>query len=88
VDKARKEISNTKSKLRSLLRKKHKQKRDKRSRGGVNNIHYIYETIELLLIPFYHEIIRKRPKSGPISQHFFIFQQDNTLSYTSKWTLH
>src|SRR5256714_3192031 len=67
--------------------KNHKQKRDRRSRGGVDNIRYTYETIELLLIPFYHEIIGKRPSSGPISQRSFIFQQDNALSHTSKWTL-
>ena len=34
-----------------------KQKRDGRSRGGVDNIRYTYEVVEPLLIPFYHQIM-------------------------------
>jgi len=67
--------------------KNHKQKRDKRSRGGVDNIRYTYETIEPLLIPFYHEITAQMHDPDELNPRSFVFQQDNATSHASKWTL-
>ena len=77
MDKARKEVSKESSKLGSFLENL-KQERDRRSRGGVDNICYTYKTMEPLLILFYYEIMVQRRK---LNLRPFVFQQDNALSY-------
>ena len=58
------------------------------SRGGVNNIRYVYEVIEPLLILFWTEISLQIHEPDTLSTNIipFSFQQDNTPSHASKWT--
>lgn len=70
-----------------VYQKNHKQKRDKRSRGRVDNIQFTYETIKPLLIPFYHEITAQVQNPDELNPRPFVFQQDNAPSRASKWTL-
>jgi hypothetical protein len=59
-----------------------------KSRGRVDNLRYTYEVLELLLIPFWKELIVQRhdPDTFKYDQIPYYFQQDNAPSHVSKWT--
>lgn len=67
---------------------KNNQFKKSASRGGVDNLPYIYEVLEPFLIPFWKEIMLQRhdPDTFECDMLPFVFQQDNAPSHASKWT--
>ena len=69
--------------------KNHKQKRNGKYKGGIDNMRYTYECIIPLLIPFIEEINIQihNPDEYECDIPRFIFQQDNAPSHASQWTI-
>jgi hypothetical protein len=67
----------------------HKQKRDRKYKGGIDNMRYTYECIIPLLIPFIEEINIQihNPDEFECDIPRFVFQQDNAPSHASQWTI-
>jgi hypothetical protein len=67
--------------------KRHKMKRNEKSRGGVDNMRYTYEVIEPHLIPFWEEIQVQRhdPDEFECNYPTFQFLQDGAPSHASRW---
>jgi hypothetical protein len=67
----------------------HKQKRNGKYKGGIDNMRYTYECIIPLLIPFMEEINIQihNPDEFECDIPRFVFQQDNAPSHASQWTI-
>jgi hypothetical protein len=66
----------------------HKQKRNGKYKGGIDNIRYTYECVIPLLLPFIREINLQIHNPDELEYDIpkFIFQQDGAPSHASKWT--
>ena len=59
-----------------------------RSKGGVDNVRYITEVIEPIVIPFWKELTLQwhEPDEFPCDIIPYSFQHDNAPAHASKWT--
>ncbi len=64
---------------------RYKQKRNRKYKGGIDNIRYTYKCLIPLLIPFIHEINLQihNPNKYDYDIQKFIFQQDGAPSHSS-----
>lgn len=67
----------------------YKQERNRRYKGGIDNMRYTYECILPLLIPFMEEINIQihNPDECECDILRFVLQQDNAPSHASQWTI-
>ena len=68
--------------------KNHKQRRNGKYKGGIDNICYTYKCLIPLLIPFLQEINLQIHNPDELEYDIprFIFEQDGAPSHASQWT--
>ena len=67
----------------------HKQKRNGKYKGGIDNMRYTHECLIPYLIPYIHVLNESihEPDEFEYDIQRYVFQQDNAPSHASKWTI-